>query len=124
VKLISNFIYADIPLKIFFRHGEKRIQFISGIGITTNFLIKVTQTNIFKYKNGEVERKTEKQPYDFRSINISPTVSFGIAYQLTSKLNLRAEPAFRYGIIKITDTPITAYLWSAGLNFSCYYALK
>jgi hypothetical protein len=34
------------------------------------------------------------------------------------------EPTFRYGLLKIIDQPVTAYLWSAGLNITCYYALK
>lgn len=48
----------------------------------------------------------------------------GIDWQMCNKFNLRVEPTFRYGLLKIIDEPITAYLWSCGLSFTCYFPLK
>jgi len=124
VKFIYNHIYLDVPVRVIFSFGEKRIQFVTSVGLTTNIFIKATQTSIFEYENGDTKRETNDQQYNFRSINISPILSAGIDYRINHRINLRVEPTIRYGILKIIDAPLTTYLWSSGLNFSCYYTLK
>ncbi len=121
---IDNFNYLDIPLRTIFTVGNRKVRFISSLGITTNILINATGTSVVKYANGDTDRNTQEQPYDYKKVNFSPTVSMGIDWQLCDKFNLRVEPTFRYGLLKIIDAPITAYLWSGGLNLTCYYALK
>jgi len=123
-KFIYNHIYLDIPVRAIFSFGERRVHFITSIGVTTNILLKATQTSVLEYENGDTQRETNDQEDDFNSLNISPTVSAGIDYKISNKINLRAEPTLRYGLLKIIDTPVTAYLWSGGLNITCYYALK
>ena len=124
IKFIYNNIYLDIPIRAVFSFGEKRIHLVTSIGVTTNVLLKTTQTSVLEYKNGDTKRETHDELYDFKSLGISPTISVGADYKVNNRINLRAEPTFRYGLLKISDTPITAYLWSAGLNISCYYAIK
>lgn len=124
IKLIYNYIYLDIPISAIFRFGEKRIQFITSIGITTNILLNTTVKSVVTYDDSTVKNQTNKLNYDFNKLNISPTISAGINYKISSKMNISVAPAFRYGILKIIDAPITAYLWSAGLNVTCYYAIK
>lgn len=124
VTFIDNFNYLDIPLRAIFTVGKRKIRFISSVGITANILINATNTSVVKYADGDTDRNTQEQPYDYKKINFSTTVSVGIDWQLCDKFNLRVEPTFRYGLLKIIDAPITAYLWSGGLNFTCYYALK
>jgi len=124
VKTLYNYIYLDIPLRALYRFGKKKIQFITGIGITTNILLKATQINVYEYDDGDTERKTKDAPYDFNSVNFSPMVSIGIDYQISHKFNLRAEPTIRYGLMSITNSSIKEYLWNGGFNISCFYALK
>lgn len=124
ITMLDNFNYLDIPLRTIFTVGSRKVRFISSVGITTNILINATNTSVVKYENGDTDRNTQEQPYDYKKVNFSPTVSIGIDWQLCDKFNLRVEPTFRYGLLKIIDAPITAYLWSGGLNLTCYYALK
>ena len=123
-KFIYNYIYLDVPLRLIFSFGEKRIHLITGIGVTTNILLKATQTIILGYENGDKKRQTQKPGYNYKSLDVSPNVSVGIDYRISNKINLRIEPTFRYGAIKIIDAPITEYLWNGGLNITCYYGLK
>jgi len=123
-KFIYNYIYLDIPVRAIFSFGRRRIQFLASAGLTTNILLKATQTNIFENVNGSNKRETNDQIYNFKSLNISPLISAGIDYRISNKINLRIEPTIRYGILKIIDTPVTAHLWNAGLNISCYYTFK
>jgi hypothetical protein len=124
IKTRYNHHYLDIPVRALFTIGKKRMRFSSSIGITTNIPLKATQTTIIEYEDGDTKRTTNDQLYKFNRLNISPTVSIGVDYQLSEKFSLKAEPTFRYGLIKIIDTPVTAYLWSGGMILSCYYKLR
>lgn len=124
ITFIDNLNYLDIPLRTIFTVGNKNFRFIASVGVTTNILINATTTSIIEYESADTERRTQEQGYDYKTINFSPTASVGIDWQLCDKFNLRVEPTFRYGLLKIIDAPITAYLWSGGLNFTCYYTLK
>lgn len=124
-KIVYNYLYLDLPVRVIFSYGQKKVRFVSSLGVTTNILLKATQKSVLKYQNGNKERKTYKQSYTYQPINISPMISFGADYQVSNKLNLRVEPSFKYGLFKIIkNKPITAYLWNAGLNISYYYQLK
>jgi hypothetical protein len=50
-------------------------------------------------------------------------ISAGAEYKIKNKMYVRIEPTFRYGVLKIIDAPVTAYLWNAGLNMGFYYRL-
>lgn len=116
--------YIGIPLKAKFSFGKDKIQFLSSIGFMTNFLLNVKQTNIYEYSNGKTEKKKQTSASGFKKVDISPMVSVGIVYKLNNKIHLLAEPTFRYGVLKTKEAPVTENLWSAGLNFGFYYALK
>ena len=124
VKFIDNYHYLDVPLRAIFSFGEKRIHFVASIGVTTNILLNATQTNVFEYENGDAKRNTVDQPNDYNPVNLTTTISAGMDYKISKKINLRVEPTFRYGLLKIIDTPVTAYLWNGGLNIAGYYAIK
>lgn len=124
VKFIYNHIYLDVPLRAILSFGEKRISFVASIGITANILLKATQTSVLEYENGDTKRETSDQHYDYKTLDISPTLSVGADYKISSKISLRVEPTIRYGLLKIIDAPITTYLWNSGLNITCYFALK
>jgi hypothetical protein len=125
LKIVYNHLYLDIPLRVNFKYGENKIRFISSIGLTTNIFLKATQTNISEYKNGKTKRRTSKQQEsNYKLLDVSPTISAGIEYWISPEINLRMEPIFRYGVLKIIDTPITGYLWNAGLNIAFFYKIK
>jgi hypothetical protein len=50
-------------------------------------------------------------------------MSAGVDYRINEKMNLRIEPTFRYGVLKIIDMPVTGYLYSGGINVAYYYGL-
>jgi len=122
-KIIYNDYYLDIPLKVNFTLGEKKIRFVASAGITTNIFIKETETIVFEYKDGSHTREKLASFYNYNQVDLSPTVSAGIDCQLNSRNHLKIEPVFRYGVLKIINTPVTGYLWNAGLNIGYYFGL-
>jgi opacity protein-like surface antigen len=118
-----NYHYIDIPLRVIFSSDASKVQFITSIGITTNLLIKANSPNIYYYKDGSIKRQVHNKD-NYKKINITPTISAGIAYQLSDKLKLNIEPTYRFGLLKTSSSTINEYLWSVGLNITCYYTLK
>lgn len=117
-----NFHCIDIPVKANFTFGKKKVRFFTSAGITTNIFIKETQTLVLVYSD-RTTRETNPTMYNYKSVNISPTISAGIDYKINDRTNLRVEPTFRFGVLKIIDAPLTAYLYSGGLNIGYYYGL-
>lgn len=120
-KSVYNIQYIDIPVKANFTFGTKPMRFFSSIGIITNLFFKETITTVTV--SDKTERKTSPTNYNYKKVNLSPTLSAGMAYQINNKMSLRAEAAFRYGIMKIVDAPVTGYLSNTGLNFGFYFGL-
>ncbi len=121
-KFIYNFHCIDIPIKANFTIGEKKIRFFTSVGLTTNILIKAASTSVLVYPD-HTDRKINQTNSDYNKVNISPTVSVGIDYKINNRMNLRVEPTFRYGVLKIIDAPVTGYLYSGGLNLNYYFGL-
>ena len=117
VKMIYSYHYIDIPVKVNFTIGKKKVRFFTSVGVTTNIFIEETQIGVLVYSD-RTERKTSSTNTDYNNVNISPTISVGIDYKINNRMNLRVEPTFRYGVLKITDTPVRDYLYSGGLNIS------
>ncbi len=121
-KFVYDFHCIDIPVKANFTIGKKKVRFFTSVGVTTNIFIKETQTSFLIYSD-RTDKKTSPTNFDYNKVNISPTVSVGIDYKINGRMNLRVEPTFRYGVLKIIDTPVTGYLYSGGLNISYYFGL-
>ncbi len=120
----ENFTYLDIPIRFILSLGNKRCRFVSSIGVTANIFLQATHITLLKYEDGNTSRNAYRYDYDFKSVGITPTISFGADYDLSNRFCLRAEPTFRYGLVEIIDEPIAERLWSAGLNVTCYYTLR
>ena len=124
-KAITNYSYQyiGIPLKAKFSFGKNKARFISSAGFVTNFLINVKQSIDYKYPDGKTDKKTQSLTAGYNKIDISPIVSIGIDYQLTDKIHLSAEPAFRFGLNRTKDVTVREKLWNAGLAFGISYIL-
>lgn len=120
-KIVYSFHYLDLPLKVNYLAGNKKLRFVCGAGLALNVLLK--QTTSFKGTDPSGNHVTSSSSNDYyNAINLSPIVSAGINWQLSPRMDLRIEPSFRYGVIKIVDAPVSAYLWNTGLNLS--YSIK
>ncbi len=119
-----NDYYIDVPVKANFVFGKKKLRAIASLGIVANFFIEETIITTKKYADGTKDNNSQKSTDDYNKFNLSPMVSFGVDWKLSSKSSLRIEPVFRYGVLKIIDTPVTAYLWNTGLNIAYYFGVK
>ncbi len=120
---VHSFTYIDIPIRILYCIGRQNWKFIPGIGIIPGFMIKNQEKAFFTYTDGH-ELKVKGPMPNYKKTNLSFTLSLGFQKQLNDKFYFRAEPIFRYGMLKLTDKFIAEYLWNIGLNFGCYYRIK
>jgi hypothetical protein len=123
-----NYHYLGIPLRVIWSAGQGDLRFVSSIGITSNFLLKVTEVNTLELENGSTMRDTYEILNEFNGFGLSPTLSLGANYRVGEVITLRLEPTFRYGLIEtgaFSDfTEDSEHLLSVGLSFTCYYALR
>ena len=122
-KSLYSFHYLDIPLKLNVTTGKGKVKLIASAGLAANFLIKESETVTQIYSNGDSKKEKQSSTSDYNEFNISPLISLGLEYRLKNSFSIRAEPTFRYGVLKIIDQPVTEYLWNAGLNIGIYYDL-
>ena len=123
-KIIFNYIYLDVPVRIVYILGKKRLQFTTSLGVTTNILLRATETSISTDSSGNKKQNTEKQAYKGKVATLTPTISAGINYQINSKTNMSIEPVFRYSLFDASSASVKTYLWSYGLMIGYYYKLQ
>lgn len=117
---IINYKYMDIPfIANFSFFSDKRVQIIIGVGSTLNYLLQVSGKTIPETPTATFQTKTNVIKYPYNKINISTTISAGFKYKINDRINLRAAPIFRYGLLNIDNKSYSSiHLWNAGLNIS------
>ncbi len=123
MKSIYNYHYVEVPLKVNFIFGKKKLRFISSLGIIPNFFLGETTKSVFVYANAGKESSTSPENFGYKRLNISPFIGLGIDYKINDKMNVRIQPSFSYGILKIIDAPVTGYLYNGGINMSYLFKL-
>lgn len=115
-QLRYNMNYIDVPLIFNYRFGQKKkLRFSIGAGVGTNIFLKEVRRSILYYDD-KTERESSETEFDYIRINLSPQVEFGVIFDAHDLFYLSARPTFSYGLLKIIDAPITAYLFTGGIN--------
>lgn len=118
------FHYLDIPLKANLSFLKSKLQIVTSFGTVLNYLLQVSSRTVPETPTASFQTQTHISKYSYNKINLSPTVSAGLKYNINDKINLRAEPTFSYGLLN-TDSKSYAFthLWTTGLNLSFNYGL-
>lgn len=124
MQFFYNDIYLDIPAIVNYVLINKRFQWLIGFGITANLFIRETQNTTYEYLDGTIDKFFQVNQSPFGSIALSAVVSTGLSYKINEKMKIQMEPTFRYGLPGMTTSPISASLWSAGLNISYFYKIR
>ncbi len=119
-KSIYNFYFLDIPLKLNYKIGEKKLKKIISVGALANILLH--NSAVLKQLS-PTKQTTRYSVNTLNTFNFSPEIGFGLDYELSKKTNIRILPNFSYGIIKIVDGPIAEHLWQLGMQFSYFKKL-
>ncbi len=116
-KYIFDYDYLEIPTKVNFSFGENQIRLTTSAGLSSAFLIKQSRTFIGYYKDTTTSQVfISNDPYN--RFNLFATISAGLEMHISPIMSIKVEPTFRYGLLKITDTPVSGHWYSGGLNVS------
>ncbi|MDB5282211.1 MAG: hypothetical protein JWO06_1286, partial [Bacteroidota bacterium] len=110
--------YMNVPISLNFTLGKKKVRGIISVGASLNFLLKKKISYNYSYSDGRSISGTTVDRYDFNKFNVSPFLGIGADFYLTKALVLRLMPIAQMQALKNINTPITEYLWYAGLNVS------
>lgn len=119
--IIHNENFIDIPVKVNYTLGTKKIKLLSSLGVSTNFYLN----SVYKtYLENELYSKQNIQISNFKTVCLSGIGSIGVGYQFNSKSLLKIEPTFRYSLLNIVKTSSTNFtIVNPGLNIGYYYSL-
>lgn len=118
------FTYLDFPLRVNYTFLKSKFQIIASTGVVFNYLQQVSYKTVPENPTSIFPIQIRVSQYPYNKINYSPIVSLGLKYNISNRINLRAEPIFRYGLLN-TDSKSYAFthLWTAGLNLSLNFGL-
>jgi len=115
--------YIEVPLVLNYVAGKNKLKLISSIGVSMNVLVSSKRKSILYYENSSNKTTYSDMDNDFEQynkFNLTPLVSIGAEYQINTKTSIKVQPTFNYSILKIINSPISAHLWSSGIQFGYY----
>lgn len=121
-KFIHHYYFVDIPLIMNYTLGQKKLKFISSLGLVNHIRIKQTNTSVL-YFSDKKDLNTTESEFEYGRYTFSTFVSSGIIYKINNKLSARIEPYFMVNTLRIINTPIKGYLYRGGLDVSIWFNL-
>jgi|ERR1035437_598426 opacity protein-like surface antigen len=122
-RLTYSFYYIDIPFKVdVVLLNKRKFKAYINAGFVFNLFEKAENTSIESGNSNTTTSSNDMSKYN--SLNISVLGGIGLEYKCSDKVSLKLEPSFRYGLYRIIEEPITAYLWNAGVNVGVNYYFR
>jgi hypothetical protein len=112
-----NYHYLEIPTKVNFSFGTNRMRLTTSAGVSSAFLLKQNRTYIGYYKD-TTTRQDITSIDTYNRFNLFATISAGIEMRISPIISVKVEPTFRYGLLKIIETPVSGHWYSGGVNVS------
>lgn len=108
--------YAELPLELRHYFTREELSFYGQLGIATSVFIEERYWLKKDYddEGRKISRYTTQ--YDYKRINLSPTLGVGVRLMLGDWIELSFGPKVRYGVTKIIEAPLSATLWNIGME--------
>ena len=120
---IETYQYMTVPLGLRLSIGHRKVRAIIAAGADFDFLIRQTAVYTHAYANGVTINGTDVATSNFNTFNLSPYLGVGIDCYFSPTFVLRIMPQAEIQGLKNINTPVTEYLWNAGLNVSFLFGL-
>lgn len=120
-RVSDQYDYVGIPLSFSFLIGKKRVRMIAGVGVTPNFLFSGNRIMKNYYLDGSIKQNNsnllDNNTSNLRRFNVMAFANVGVEIDVSTRIAVRISPSFSYGVVKLTDSPVSGFLWSAGVRF-------
>ena len=116
IRHADEYQYIGIPVRLERTWGGKRFHPLLGLCITPAYLLDASTIARYEYADGSSERHSTSVRSEFQAFNLFATLEAGCAYDASDRLQIRLIPYANLGVLEIVDAPISARLWSAGVQ--------
>jgi len=119
-EIIQSLDYLEVPFIIRYKLIDKRVDLNILGGLSTNFMVKNEA-----YANYQGSKIHIGETNGLKTINYSSTLGLGLEYDLTEKISLSLEPAFKYYINSINRSEnMNTHPYSIGIFTGLSYIFK
>lgn len=127
-KYTHQFLTVPIALRVDFL--EKKLKPFVEIGLSTNYYLR-SITSIFI--NGDKSDSRKERENQISQIQLAPTLSCGLSYEINERLELVAQPNFTYYLtstykestdLSLSNGLVKEHQWSGGLAMGIRMKLK
>ncbi len=112
IAFTNRYHFLEVPLAVRkeWPAGSKT-NFFAEAGIAPSYLLAAT------YKlTTDLISEASTPDADFNRLQLLGTISVGLSYSLTDRLELFGQPSFRYHLTRLLDAPVREHLLNAGLE--------
>ena len=122
-KYRNNFDYIQLPVKICWTKGKKKLKFIAEAGITPSYLLYERSNLKIDYFDGRSDVVRSDVNYINRTFGWFGEIAAGAELKTGSASVIRIEPYYSYAFAPTISTFMTEYLRNSGLKLSCHFRL-
>ena len=117
-EVIQHFEYLELPVILRYKVIDRKLGFNVLGGMSTNFLVGRDA-----YFQQEGEKEIIGFTGDLKTVNYSSVVGVGLAYAISSRLNVSVEPTFRYYLNSINElSSLSSHPYSLGFYTGLSYS--
>jgi hypothetical protein len=122
-RLMDRFHYLEIPIGVVMELGHGRWRSSTTLGVAPAFLLAAQGLTVRTYADDQKERESFDLPGDYASFNLIPYFSTGVSMHSGGRWQWSLRPTFRYGALKLIDTPVSARVYSLTLDLGVQFSL-
>lgn len=124
VQINYHLNFIDVPIKATYLLGKQENDYgrkwYAGLGLVNSYFINEVVTSKKTLDGKKVGKDSYSEREGFNKFMFSPAIYFG-TYRLNAfDHQLRIEANFKYGVTEITDTNVSATLWTTGVSVGYY----
>lgn len=117
--------FMEIPLKLNYGLGGKKIRYFASAGISLNTLAQKKTTIGLEFMDGRKLSESSVRSADYFRINVAALIGFGFQSELTERMSISVEPVFRQFLNSIdVGQNSKEYPYTVGVNVGLYFGLK
>lgn len=123
LRLSKDYLFIEIPLAARYILQRRNLTTFLEAGFSPHvYLTTRTREITDLYELTEYKREESEE---FNKVQLVGTASIGFSYKIGERLQILAQPTFRYHLTKLllTDSPIKEHLYNVGVDLGLSYSL-
>jgi hypothetical protein len=121
IRYIDDYQYIGVPVQAQRSWGGKKLHPIVSVTVSPSYLLVASTISSVEFADGSSDRNSNSVRSDFQDFNLFVSVEAGCAYDVCERMQVRLLPYGSMSLLEIIDAPISARLWSVGLQAGVGY---